>query len=214
MRNPAGTQPQAIALFDAGDEFRAKATLGGGWGHRPLLRSWLAEIRLPLVKPLSLADRRHVEAATGWCQLHSFNDANAELEEITAEHWTHPDALEVRWAICADLGKWDGALDLADVIHQLAPDEPKGYIYSASSLRELGRCAEALDLLLAAVQQFPLEERILYAIACLYCSLGRLDRARPWLARALEASGNEIKKGALEAPQFKASVKPVASHRC
>jgi tetratricopeptide (TPR) repeat protein len=148
------------------------------------------------VKPLSLTDRRHVEAAKGWCQLHSFGDANAELAEITAEHWTHPDALEARWAIYANLGKWDDALDLADVIHHLAPDEPKGYIYSASSLRELGRCNEALNLLLTAVKQFPLERSILYGIAWLYRISGKLDRARPWLAKAIDATGSAIKKNA------------------
>lgn len=137
------------------------------------------------MKQLSLSDRRHVEAAKGWCQLQAFNDANAELEEITAEHWIHPDALEVRWAIYANLGKWDGALDLADVIHQLAPDEPRGYIYTASCLRELGKSGEALDLLLIAAERFPGEGIILYGIAWLYCLSGRSDLARPWIAKAM-----------------------------
>jgi tetratricopeptide (TPR) repeat protein len=148
------------------------------------------------VKPLSLADHRHVEAAKGWCEFRSFNDAYAELEEITADHWAHPAALEVRWTIYANLGKWEGALDLADIINQLKPDEPRGYIYIASSLRELGRYAEAIDLLMAAVQQFPREGIILYGIAWLYCLSGRLDLARPWLAKAMKAGSSESRKRA------------------
>ncbi len=152
------------------------------------------------MKPLSLADHRHVEAAEGWCELRSFNDAHAELEEITADHWAHPQALEVRWLISAKLGKWDDALDLAEVIRQLAPNEPRGYIYIANSLRELGRCTEALDLLLAAVQQFPREGMILYAIAWLYCQSGRLDLARPWVAKAMYAASKQRKKRATPRP--------------
>jgi len=148
------------------------------------------------VKPLSLDNRRHVEAAKGWCQLSCFNDANAELAQISAEHWIHPDALEVRWVIYANLGRWDGALDLADVINELVPEEPKGYLYCASSLLELGRCAEALNLMLGAAQQFPGERAILYAIACLHGWLGRLDEARPWLAKAMTAGESKISQDA------------------
>ena|SRR5579862_4180570 len=138
------------------------------------------------MKPLSISDHRHVEAAKGWCQLQAFNDANAELEEITAEHWIHPDALEVRWSIYANMGKWDGALDLADVFNHLAPDDPKGCIYTASSLHELGKSAEAMELLLAAAKQFPAERTIRFAIAWLYCSSKRLDLARQWVASAMK----------------------------
>jgi tetratricopeptide (TPR) repeat protein len=151
------------------------------------------------VKPLSLGNHRHVEAAKGWCQLRSFNDANAELEQITAEHWIHPEALEVRWSIYANQGKWDGALDLADVISQMAPDEPRGYLYCATSLRELGRSPEALSVLLQAAKQFPREEAILYAIACLYYRSGRLDHARPWLRKALKAAARNMKQRPLSA---------------
>jgi tetratricopeptide (TPR) repeat protein len=144
------------------------------------------------VKPLSPADDRHIKAAIGWCQLHSFGEAHSELEAISADHWTHPDALEVRWAIYAHSRRWDGALDLADVINQLTPDEPKGYIYASSTLCELGRCSEALDLLLGAAEQFTNEASILYGIAWLYCVSGRLDLASPWLAKAMNAGGNGI----------------------
>ena len=144
------------------------------------------------MKTLSLDDYRHVEAAKGWCQLRSFNDANDELAAVTAEHWTHPDTLEARWTVYAHMGRWDGALDLADVINQLAPDQPTGYIYSANSLCELGRRTEALELLLAAVKEFPDNTRILYGIAWLYCTSGRPDMARPWLAKAMAAGGDEI----------------------
>ena len=93
---------------------------------------------------LSLNDRRHVEAAKGWCELHSFADAYAELEQVTPAMRSHPDVLEVRWQVYANLDKWEGALDLANAIRILVPDSPKGHIYTASSLRELGRVDEAL----------------------------------------------------------------------
>jgi hypothetical protein len=88
------------------------------------------------MQPLKLGDRRHVEAAKGWCALHAFEDANQELEQVAPEFRAHPDVLEVRWQVCANLGKWDKALELANALARKAPG-PQGYIYAASSLREL-----------------------------------------------------------------------------
>jgi hypothetical protein len=79
------------------------------------------------VKPLSIDDRRHVQAAKGWCGLHSFQDANAELEQVTRENRDHPDVLEARWQVCANLDKWEEALELADVIAGKAPGKPADY---------------------------------------------------------------------------------------
>ena len=62
---------------------------------------------------LSPQDKRHLEAAEGWCGLHSFLEANEELENISPQNRAHPKVLEVRWQIYASLEKWEMALDKA-----------------------------------------------------------------------------------------------------
>src|SRR5439155_22738865 len=103
-----------------------------------------------------------------------------ELEQDTANLRAHPDVLEVRWQIYANLNKWEGALEIAGAIATLAPNKPEGWIYKASTLRELTRDAEALEVLLDAAKQFPGDEIVLYDLSCVCCSMKRFDEARSW----------------------------------
>jgi tetratricopeptide (TPR) repeat protein len=148
--------------------------------------------------PLQPPDSQHVEAAKGWCELHAFREAEAELERITPTLQAHPSVLEVRWQIYANLEKWDGALDIASAIVTMRPDWANGWIYKASSLTELYRHQEAYETLSAAAVRFPADEIILYDLACVCCALKRPDEARTWMGKAIEAGGDELKRRALE----------------
>ncbi|MCL4180230.1 MAG: tetratricopeptide repeat protein [Verrucomicrobia bacterium] len=150
------------------------------------------------MKPLDQDDRRHVEASKGWCELHSFLEANEELEQVQPQNRAHPDVLEARWQVYANLEKWDGALELASALMRMMPSKPEGYLYTASSLQELGRKEESLQTLLTAVERFPADEIVLYDLACLCCLLGRVEDARRWLAKAIEVGGDEVKLRALD----------------
>jgi predicted Zn-dependent protease len=86
------------------------------------------------MKPLEPPDSLHLQSAQGWCELHAFAEADAELDNITASLRAHPSVLEVRWQVYANLEKWAGALDIASAIVKLVPDWPSGWIYRASSL--------------------------------------------------------------------------------
>ena len=86
------------------------------------------------MKPLEPPDSLHLQAAQGWCELHAFAEADAELDNITASLRAHPSVLEVRWQIYANLEKWAGALDIASAIAKLEPDWPSRWICRASSL--------------------------------------------------------------------------------
>ena len=78
------------------------------------------------------------------------------------------------------------------------PEWANGWIYKASSLTELNRHQEAYGTLVEAAERFPADEIILYDLACVCCGLKRPDEARTWMARAIEAGGDEIRKRALE----------------
>lgn len=100
--------------------------------------------RLFPMKQLDPADRRHVDAAKGWCKLHAFAEAAQELDRVTLAGRTHPDVLEARWQVCAKMEQWPAALELAKALMAQAPDKPEGHIYIGSTLQELGRREEAL----------------------------------------------------------------------
>jgi Flp pilus assembly protein TadD len=150
------------------------------------------------MKELELHDQRHLQAAQGWCELHAFAEADAELDKIAASLRAHPKVLEVRWQICANLEKWADALDIASAIVKAVPEWPSGWIYQASSLTELNQQKEAYETLSAAAALFPKDEIILYDLACICCALKRVDEARSWLGKAIGAGGNEIKLKALD----------------
>jgi tetratricopeptide (TPR) repeat protein len=120
------------------------------------------------------------------------------LDNITAKLRAHPSVLEVRWQIYANLEKWAGALDIASAIVKLVPDWPSGWIYRASSLTELNRQQEAYETLSAAAALFAEDEIIRYDLACVCCALKRLDEARSWLTKAIEAGGKDVKLRALD----------------
>jgi tetratricopeptide (TPR) repeat protein len=150
------------------------------------------------VKPLQPPDSLHLQAAQGWCELHAYTEADAELDKIDASLRAHPKVLEVRWQIHANLEKWAGALDIASAIVKMVPEWPSGWIYQASSLTELNRQHEAYETLSAAAALFPRDEIIMYDLACVCCALKRVEEAREWLGKAIEAGGKEIKLRALD----------------
>lgn len=151
---------------------------------------------------LPLDDQRHLEAAKGWCELHAFADADAELDNITVSLRAHPKVLEVRWQVYANLEKWTGALEIADAIVKAVPDWPSGWIYQASALTELNRHQEAHATLSDAATRFPSDDIIAYDLACVCCALKRFDEARGWLGRAIDAGGDRIKLKALDDPDL------------
>jgi hypothetical protein len=53
------------------------------------------------MKALQPPDSLHLQAGHGWCELHSFREANGELEKIAPKLRAHPSVLEVRWQIYA-----------------------------------------------------------------------------------------------------------------
>lgn len=89
------------------------------------------------MKPLKPPDSFHFQAAQGWCELHAFAEADADLDKIAASLRVHPKVLAVRWQIYANLEKWAGALEIASAIVNLVPDWQNGWVYQASSLRGL-----------------------------------------------------------------------------
>ncbi len=159
------------------------------------------------MQPIEPPDTHHLLAASGWLGLGSAADAMAELDQLSPENQHHPDTLELRWLIQAELKDWTAALATATELVQIAPARPAGWLHRAYAMRRVpaGGLHQAWNLLLPAFEKFPAEPVISYNLACYACQLGRLDESRKWLKLAVRAGQQEsIKSMALKDEDLRA----------
>jgi hypothetical protein len=152
------------------------------------------------VQKLGPPDSHHLAAALGWLGLNCTSDARSELAKISAAHQNHPDALEIRWTLCAHEKRWADALKIADLELQSAPNDAGGWLHRAYALRRVngGGLPQAWDALLPASEKFPAEPVIAYNLSCYACQMQQTDIAWTWLQRAVKIGNKEaIRKMAL-----------------
>ena len=151
--------------------------------------------------PLPLPDQRLLDAAQGWLGLCDFLAANEELDNITPSLRAHPVVLAVRCEIYAKAKKWDGAVEIANTLVKMLPNNLAAWINLAYATRRKtgGSLTEAKKILLEAEPKFPSAYLIRYNLACYDCQLGNLKEALVWLERAIDLAGEEdIRLKALE----------------
>jgi tetratricopeptide (TPR) repeat protein len=152
---------------------------------------------------LSLTDVRHLEAAQGWLGLNNWREANVEIANITSVLQSHPDVLQVRWAVQAAAKEWQLAAEVAEDFRKARPDSPFGFVHLAYALHELKRTREAEDVLLPVVEKFKDEYIIRYNLACYACQLGDFEAAWRWLEKSMGLTDpEEVKRMALNDPDL------------
>jgi len=143
---------------------------------------------------LSLTDIRHLEAAQGWLGLQNWREAKAEIANISPALQSHPDVLQVRWAIHAAAKEWELAAQVAKDFCHANPDTPFGFVHLAYALHELKRTREAQNVLLPVVDRFSDEYIIRYNLACYACQLGDKKAAWCWLEKSMTFTDPEEEK--------------------
>jgi hypothetical protein len=144
------------------------------------------------VSKIAPPDSFHLSAALGWLELGNPSEAGNELARIQPELLQHPDVLEVRWAVCSSSASWDAALEVAELLVQVAPARSTGWVHRAYALRRSrgGGLPLAWAALRPAFEKFPKEPIIPYNLACYAAQFGRLDESWDWLHKAMEAAGD------------------------
>jgi|SRR6266850_1002457 len=139
-------------------------------------------------------DTHHLQAALGWLELGNPSEAGEELARLSPEALDHPDALEVRWQICALSSSWDAAVPIAELLVATDPARVGGWIHRAYAIRRAknGGLQKAWDALLPAARLFPKEPLIPYNLACYTAQFGRLEEAWNWFNHALESAGDSF----------------------
>lgn len=140
----------------------------------------------PEVQPMQPPDSHFASAAEGWLELGDPEAALGELERISTDHQEHPRALELLWAVCAALERWESARDAASALVETAPAIDSGWIHRAYATRRMpgGSLESAWQVLYPAAKLFPEQPLIPYNLACYACQMGRLAEAKTWLERA------------------------------
>jgi predicted Zn-dependent protease len=139
-------------------------------------------------------DSLHLESAKGWIILGDLKEASCDLGRIAKKWQTHPDVLEVRFAIYSKAKKWNVCMELAAAMLDLAPNRPTAWINSARTLHELEQTEDAWNALYSVRDRFPRVPAIPYNLACYACKLGRLEDSRKWLRKAFALGGAEFRR--------------------
>jgi predicted Zn-dependent protease len=130
-------------------------------------------------------DSHYLDAAVGWLVLGNSAEAWHEFKQIRPEFHAHPAVLDFQWQWFAHEKRWSEAVQIAEVLRGVFPDDPAVWIHRSFALHELRRTQEAFELLLPAARLFPKESTIAYNLACYTSQLGDLPASRKWLKRVL-----------------------------
>ncbi len=129
---------------------------------------------------------RTLLAAQGYSELGMFDDAIAELDSLPEETTQISTVIELRTVILMQAKRWKPALATSRQLCRAEPEKSSGFIHAAFCLHELGRTAEARDVLLAGPDVLHAEPTFHYNLACYECALGHLDLARMHLEKSIE----------------------------
>ena len=153
----------------------------------------LVSINVPLEPP----DQQYWQAAIGYVELGMFQDANDQLEKIDPFNRAAPEVLAVRLAIYRGLKKWELMQQIAKRLKEFQPDNVQWTISLAYATRRAYSIDVAMEILIDAEAKFPREAAIPYNLACYYCQLGEMEKAKRYLKEAFEIDLN-WRKAALD----------------
>jgi tetratricopeptide (TPR) repeat protein len=111
-------------------------------------------------------------------------EALAELSFFQPQEINDPDLLELRLHILMQEGRWSEALLSAEELLRLNASAVPAYIHGAFALHELGRTAEARDLLKRGPEILRNDPTYHYNIGCYEAVLGNRELAKESLKKS------------------------------
>ena len=109
------------------------------------------------------------------------DEALAELERVPEEDHDHEDVAQLRVYVLMRARRWDDALVSCEALRAARPELSLGYIHGAFCLHELGRTAEAMELLLQGPASLLREPVYFYNLGCYHAVLGNPEDAQSYL---------------------------------
>lgn len=139
-----------------------------------------------------------LHAAQGYTELGMHAAAWRELEAIggPAQRHLDLDVLQTEIVLLIKEERWQEGLLRCEAMRRLGLESLQGYIHGAYCLHEMGRTAEAQELLESGPALLRREGVYHYNLACYRAVLGDLDSARRSLNKAIDRD-----------PQFRSAAK-------
>ena len=129
---------------------------------------------------------RSLIAAQGYMELEMPEEALVELDELPAEEQEREEVLQMRLFILLRGRIWEPALEVCAQLRETFPEGSTGYIHGAFCLHELGRTAEAKELLLSGPPSLASEATYFYNLGCYDAVLGNLEEASKHLRTSFQ----------------------------
>lgn len=133
---------------------------------------------------------RRIVAAQGYVELALYEEARAELSVLPAELQERVDVIEISLLCLMGRHAWAEGLALATKLCHQEPAEPGGYIHAAFCLHELGKTAEAIDMLSRGPVSLRTKPVYYYNMGCYHARLGHFEKSIVYLERAFEMDGD------------------------
>jgi tetratricopeptide (TPR) repeat protein len=138
----------------------------------------------------------NLRAACGYAELGMARESLAELNAIDPEFQNRPEVLQLRLHHLMRRKSWCRALVISRKLCRVAPQCGAGFLHAGFCLHELGKTAEAKQLLLKGPAALLKEPIYYYNMGCYEALLGNMKDARLHLERSfkMDASFRDIAK--------------------
>ena len=129
--------------------------------------------------------QRHLLAATGYCELGMFDEAEVALEEIDAEDKGRREVLAARVDLYMSTQKWSLVAEVARHLVDIEPENAAWWVNLAYATRRAESIHKAQALLLQARKLHHDNAIIAFNLSCYACVTGHVDEAKTHLKHAL-----------------------------
>jgi hypothetical protein len=128
----------------------------------------------------------HLTTAEGFLELGMVDEARTELDEIEPLERAHPSVIAMRLRILERMARFETGVEIARGAARLHPEDLDIRLLGAAHIRQTTGAEESLRFLQASSETFRGHVGYWFAIACLHCQLGDLDRTAECTRRAVE----------------------------
>lgn len=138
----------------------------------------------------------HFRAACGYAELGMARESLAELNALGPASQNRPEVLQLRLHHLMRKKNWARALAVSRKLCRVAPQYNAGYLHAGFCLHELGKTAEAKELLLKGPVTLLKEPIYYYNMGCYDALLGNVRDATKHLQTSfqMDASFRELAK--------------------
>src|SRR3954466_2860921 len=120
----------------------------------------------------------HFRAACGYAELGMTRQSIAELNALEQPQQNRPEVLQLRLHHLMRGQRWASALRISQKLCHVAPDCGAGFLHAGFCLHELGKTAEAKQLLLKGPIALLKEPIYYYNMGCYDALLGNVKEAK------------------------------------